>query len=655
METDVRCLQCSERFPAHVVAQFGGSCPACVAGFAETAGEAGLKLGSTFGRYVVGEPIGRGGMGVVYRARQDGLDRDVALKVLSPRLAADADFVRRFEREARTLASLNHPNIVAIYDTGVESGTPYLSMELVEGVSLRRLLAERRLPPEEALGIIPQLCDALEYAHAKGVVHRDIKPENILIDTRGRVKVADYGLAVLMGIEASRLTQTQSVMGTPHYMAPEQVENPRTVDHRADIYSMGVVFYEMLTGELPLGHFSMPSAKAKVHTRLDEIVVRALAKEPERRYQSAGEVKSDVAAAPRNPGPLPRGDFFEWRSKTTVFGWPLVHVSLRRGGGRIRVARGILALGDVAVGVVAAGGMAFGGLAVGGLSMGLFALGGLAIAVLAAFGGGAIGGGVACGGGAVAGYAAYGGAAFAGRYAMGGAAKAKYVVDGERSDLEAEKFFARWRFGLAEARLARRAYMREMNYHYQGESIRLQTEDAMAKGDYAKAMELLKGMPKTSPSFIPAQRRLGLEVLTRALKRPWDGLPHLHRALAGNPQDEDSWKALEEACLAAGLPFERAVPREDAYREGMAAYESGAFAKAWALLARVPRSHPEFSTAYRFVGYNIFVREWNRPLEGLPYLDLAYEIAPGDPRLFKDITRAYEKAGLPFTAKKADR
>ncbi|MBI3854179.1 MAG: serine/threonine protein kinase, partial [Planctomycetes bacterium] len=226
METAVRCLQCSEQFPAHVVAQFGGMCPACVAGFAElpAGADAALKPGSTFGRYEIVETVGRGGMGVVYRARQTGLDRAVALKVLSPRLSSDPDLVGRFEREAKALARLSHPNIVAVHDCGVEGGTPYLVMEFVEGLSLRRLLAERRLPPEEALRIVPQLCDALEYAHGQGVVHRDIKPENILIDTNGQVKIADFGLAMVIGIGAPRLTQTNAVMGTPHYMAPEQVE-----------------------------------------------------------------------------------------------------------------------------------------------------------------------------------------------------------------------------------------------------------------------------------------------------------------------------------------------------------------------------------------------------------------------------------------------
>jgi serine/threonine protein kinase len=143
---------------------------------------------------------------------------------------------------------------------------------------------------------VPQICEALQYAHDQGVVHRDIKPENILLDKRGQVKIADFGLAKLLGQEAadSALTGSRQVMGTPHYMAPEQMEKPLAVDHRADIYSLGVVFYEMLTGELPLGRFAPPSQRVHVDVRLDEVVFRALEKEPERRYQHASEVKTEV-------------------------------------------------------------------------------------------------------------------------------------------------------------------------------------------------------------------------------------------------------------------------------------------------------------------------------------------------------------------------
>src|SRR5262249_10626203 len=147
----------------------------------------------------------------------------------------------------------------------------------VDGVNLRHVLREGRLKPEEALKIVPQICEALQYAHEQGGVHRDIKPENILVDKRGPVKIADFGLAKLLGQKAaaSGLTGSRQVMGTPHYMAPEQMERPLEVDHRADIYSLGVVFYEMLTGELPLGRFAPPSQRVEVDVRLDEVVLRA--------------------------------------------------------------------------------------------------------------------------------------------------------------------------------------------------------------------------------------------------------------------------------------------------------------------------------------------------------------------------------------------
>src|SRR2546425_449208 len=153
----------------------------------------------------------------------------------------------------------------------------------------------RQPAPREGLQIVPQICEALQFAHEEGIVHRDIKPENILLDKKGRVKIADFGIAKIMGREAEAgLTETRGAIGTPQYMAPEQVEKPQTVDHRADIFSLGVVFYEMLTGELPLGKFAPPSRKVQVDVRLDEVVLRALEKEPDRRYQQASEVKTDV-------------------------------------------------------------------------------------------------------------------------------------------------------------------------------------------------------------------------------------------------------------------------------------------------------------------------------------------------------------------------
>jgi hypothetical protein len=242
-------------------------------------------------------------MGAVYKARQPSLDRLVAVKVLPREAGLDPAFAERFGREARALARLCHPNIVAVHDVGKAGELYYFIMEYVDGVNLRHVLAEGKLMPEQALRVVPQICDALQYAHEEGIVHRDIKPENILLDRKGRVKIADFGLAKLLGRDTGGFTLTGSrqVMGTLYYMAPEQVERPLEVDHRADIYSLGVVFYEMLTGQLPVGRFPMPSEKAGTDAFLDEVVLHALEREPQRRYQHASDVKIDVESHGRPP------------------------------------------------------------------------------------------------------------------------------------------------------------------------------------------------------------------------------------------------------------------------------------------------------------------------------------------------------------------
>jgi tRNA A-37 threonylcarbamoyl transferase component Bud32 len=254
------------------------------------------ELAHHFPQLEILELLGQGGMGAVYKARQRKLDRLVAVKILPPDWGKEPAFAERFAREAKTLARLAHPHIVAVHDFGESDGLFYLVMEYVDGANLRHILQEGRLEPDEALAIIPQICDALQYAHEEGVVHRDIKPENILLDSKGRVKIADFGLAKLLNRQRAvfTLTGSQQVMGTLDYMAPEQRTRPQEVDHRADIYSLGVVFYEMLTGELPLGRFTPPSRKAGVDARLDDVVFRALEREPERRYQRITEVKSDL-------------------------------------------------------------------------------------------------------------------------------------------------------------------------------------------------------------------------------------------------------------------------------------------------------------------------------------------------------------------------
>jgi predicted Ser/Thr protein kinase len=390
--------------------------------------------------------IGQGGMGAVYLARQKQLDRLVALKLINVR-EDDPTFAERFAREAKAMGKLSHPNIVTIHDHGTADGLPFLVMEFVDGVTLRDAMRAKTLTPAEALKVIPQVCDALEYAHKQGVVHRDVKPENILLDKSGKVKIADFGLAKLVDPDGLSLTHTRQAMGTPHYMAPEQWERPTEVDHRADIYALGVLLYELLTGELPLGRFDPPSVKARVDARIDELVLRALAKEPGRRYQHASDVKAALANIDRTPGRGRCGarrsqGYYEYTSAATFLGWPLVHIV--RGAdpatGRAKTARGWLAIGDeMAVGGLAiAGAIARGGLAIGGGgALGVVALaGGWALGGVALAGGGAAGLLAAgAGGGAAAGLIAGAGGVSAGTFAAaGGAAFGKHTFSGANPD-----------------------------------------------------------------------------------------------------------------------------------------------------------------------------------------------------------------------------
>jgi hypothetical protein len=319
METSLRCPKCAKPLAAGAV---DGLCPECLlrAGFASGTQPAPARavfvpptpaeLAPLFPQLEILALIGQGGMGAVYRARQPSLDRVVALKILAPQAGRGPAFAERFTREARALARLSHPNIVGVHDFGTAADYHYFVMEFVDGVTLRHLLATQKTTPREALAIVPQICDALQFAHDRGIVHRDIKPENILVDRSGAVKIADFGLAKIVGGEPPdfSITGANDVMGTPYYMAPEQVEHPLDVDHRADIYSLGVVFYQMLTGELPLGRFAPPSSRIRgmqIDVRLDEIVLRALEKEPELRYQQASGLKLEVETIARTNGHVP--------------------------------------------------------------------------------------------------------------------------------------------------------------------------------------------------------------------------------------------------------------------------------------------------------------------------------------------------------------
>ena len=310
---DPRCPRCQKPIGADAP---HGLCPKCVLdAVAKTGTEVRDvkaahpsldEVARCFPELEIVEVIGIGGMGVVYKARQTKLDRFVALKLLSAELAEHSVFVERFNREGRVLAQLNHPHIVNIFDFGARGDFLYLLMEFVDGVNLREAMQAGTIAPADCLALVQDICSALQFAHDQGVLHRDIKPENVLLDQHGRVKLADFGLAKLVSSEAREnisLTNQGGVLGTLHYMAPEQLETPRAVDHRADIYSLGVVFYELLTGELPIGRFPSPSDASKTDPRLDKVVLRALEKRRDLRYQTVEEVNTDIESLkPQNSG-----------------------------------------------------------------------------------------------------------------------------------------------------------------------------------------------------------------------------------------------------------------------------------------------------------------------------------------------------------------
>jgi eukaryotic-like serine/threonine-protein kinase len=268
------------------------------------------------GRYELDGVVGRGGMAEVYRARDIRLDRVVAVKTLREDLARDQTFQARFRREAQSAASLNHPSIVAVYDTGEDtsptSHVPYIVMEYVDGRTLRDLLRDdRRLLPERALEITDGVLRALDYSHRSGIVHRDIKPGNVMLTRSGQVKVMDFGIARAVSDAQATMTQTAQVIGTAQYLSPEQARGER-VDARSDLYSTGCLLYELLTGRPPfLG--DSPVAIAYQHVRenpvppsrvdpevppwADAIVLRAMEKDPRDRYQSAGDMRADIQRA----------------------------------------------------------------------------------------------------------------------------------------------------------------------------------------------------------------------------------------------------------------------------------------------------------------------------------------------------------------------
>jgi len=307
------CPKCGGELPSDAPQ---GLCPRCLAALnfvtetmppdsppaAAKASLAPEELAPHFPQLEIIECLGRGGMGVVYKARQKSLNRLVALKLLAPERADDAKFAARFEKEAQALAALNHPHIVTIHDFGQAGGFYFLLMEFVDGVNLRQAMSAGRFTPEQALAIVPPVCEALQYAHEHGIVHRDIKPENLLLDKVGRVKIADFGIAKMIGAVTDDGGESLSQpFGTPTYAAPEQQNDPRHVDHRADIYSLGVVLYELLTGELPKDKLEPPSKRVQIDVRLDEIVLRALETKPEMRFATAAEFRTQLAGVVAKP------------------------------------------------------------------------------------------------------------------------------------------------------------------------------------------------------------------------------------------------------------------------------------------------------------------------------------------------------------------
>jgi serine/threonine-protein kinase len=432
------------------------------------------------GPYDILEEIGRGGMGIVLKGFDATLHRFVAIKVMAPHLAAQAEARQRFLREARAAAAVVHENVVTIHAVVETDDLPYLVMEFVPAGSLQHRL-DSGVPLEltEILRIGKQTAAGLAAAHARGLVHRDIKPANILIEQgSGRVKITDFGLARIVeepslapdqiapwpvGVDA-RLSQVGTIAGTPQYMAPEQARG-QAVDHRADLFSLGSVLYALCTGRAPFAGDTLvavlhdvcessPRPVAEINRDIPGWLVQVIdklhAKDPAARYQTAAEVAEVLGrhlAILEHPGLAPThlrnllG--YEYRSRRTLWGWPLVHIAtgFDPHTGRQRVARGIIAIGSLAVGGVAIGAGAIGGIAIGGGAVGLIALGGLSAGLLLAVGGLALGS-IALGGIALGGIALGGGAV--GYYALGSGAYGIHALGSNDQDPQAVEFFRHW-------------------------------------------------------------------------------------------------------------------------------------------------------------------------------------------------------------------
>ena len=280
-----------------------------------------LQPGQMLGNYRIINQIGQGGMATVYKAYQPSMDRHVAVKVLPSQLAESKEFVARFQQEARTIARLEHPHILPVFDYGESDGIAYFVMRYLEAGTLKdRMVAGRPLPLDEIDRIFTQLTDALSYAHSHGVIHRDLKPANALVDSNGNLFLTDFGIAKLLESASPRLTQTDAIMGPPAYISPEQAQ-AQTVDQRSDIYSLGIILYEMVTGRVPftadtplaiiLKHISDPMPlpsliKSDIPASIEKVILKALAKEPQDRFATAAEFLSAWKRALNEKDSVPR-------------------------------------------------------------------------------------------------------------------------------------------------------------------------------------------------------------------------------------------------------------------------------------------------------------------------------------------------------------
>ncbi len=271
---------------------------------------AALGAGNRFGGYEVLEELAQGGMGIVYKARQSGLNRMVALKVLKDKLSTKEESLQRFQREARAASRMHHPHIVSIIEVGNAEGVPFMTMDFIDGTPLDEIIAKGPIDPQRAVGLLKKIADAMRYAHGCDVVHRDLKPSNIIVDRDGEPHITDFGLAKRLDSK-SRLTETGALVGTPYYMAPEQIAGDGRVSKSWDLYALGVILYEMLTGELPFdGETTMevyhkilnqdptpPRELAPaVPAAVEHICLKAMMREEALRYRSVAELLRDVEA-----------------------------------------------------------------------------------------------------------------------------------------------------------------------------------------------------------------------------------------------------------------------------------------------------------------------------------------------------------------------